>query len=356
MKTNEASTAINLASGPFGATNDIHTDLRLYYAGLEELMDAACGPVPPKASEDSLLAISTRRAALDRAFQSLTKDLHLAQRTLSIGSIRVREANSCADAVVAGPAASYRLARGWADRPCGEEMISYVQRDLHPHELAYVSATQDDAVRVSDGLALLYDVCGELAEGVVACTRGAMVVESRTLQSGFVVPVPMVSIIEKRLLASDVEIAEALFHEACHQKLYDLIAVRDMFRSDYDFLNGPHAEIPWDPVGGRRRTMDGVRVVSTLHVYTHLLVLYSALLDAGLGQKFEARISEYASRGAFFAALVVGGLNHAGMGRDGVKFLSWLTDSFFTVSASLGSCSSYSEDAEKILEENRPLP
>jgi hypothetical protein len=77
--------------------------------------------------------------------------------------------------------------------------------------------------------------------------------------------------------------AEALMHEAAHQRLYELAWTLSIYADDYDESESPRVVPPWyaaESGGGLAWPAD--RVLAALHVYAHLALLWRQLLsDAG---------------------------------------------------------------------------
>jgi HEXXH motif-containing protein len=81
-------------------------------------------------------------------------------------------------------------------------------------------------------------------------------------------------------LRSRLACAEALVHEATHQRLYDLTWTRALYAPGYSEWSSPRVVPPWysaEAGGGLAWAAD--RVLAALHVYAHLLVLWATLLD-----------------------------------------------------------------------------
>ncbi|OEJ93161.1 hypothetical protein [Streptomyces thermolilacinus] len=342
-----------LQSGPFGDSGGLGKDLATFHDGLAEVLTHATGVSLPAA--DDMIDASLRRWAMDRASKALLVHADTATAAAVL---------SDAAALLEGPrggarclpvADGYALAADWSDSPASRRLLDNVAGDL-PHAVTFTDVTPRHADRLRAGVALLTDTIGGLAPSTLAGVSGTLLVDSDTIESAFVVPAPRVSVLSSRVLDDVVATADALFHEACHQKLYDLIATRRVVRPGFDFLQGPVFTIPWSPVDGRRRVMDCLRVLSTLHVYTHLMAFFVALHRQRFPHPTAAeRLTEYWGRARFFWLVAASGALDPALGPDGRDLTRWLVSAFELHAAALadlgvGVDHTHDADAQRQLE------
>jgi hypothetical protein len=323
----QRSTAV-LNDGPFGDSNALRHDLQVFHTGLVDMLREVTGTRLPDSGQ-SLLRQSIRRAYLERAFKAcvVQRDTTEATRLINEAAILLDETSE--EAEVAAVPAVYALAANWGESRAGRLLVELIKNDLAPHPVAVLDATPVQAMDVARGIHLLIEMLGELATGTLACVSGTVILDSDTVESAFIVPVPAVSVMNRNILSDPVAVADAALHEACHQKLYDLMATRHIVQSGYDYLKGPLFEIPWTPINGKRRTMDAVRIVSTLHVYAHAMALLIALADSGYEHPTVAdRLSDYWRRSQFFWTIAESGALDRGLGPDGQAMARWLTEIF----------------------------
>ncbi|MDG9701540.1 hypothetical protein [Streptomyces sp. DH37] len=318
-----------LLTGMFGEPLGIARDVAAFYGGVEAALEEHTGVrLPDPAARPSLAAPGIRRAVVHRAHQLLSRgDVEGATRGMRSGydllSSVPPQDHVAADAPVAD-GRPYLLASLWQRHAAGRHLLEAARRDL-PAAYRFVDADASHASRVGEGLRSLYDTVGELGASVVRSVHGAMLISSESVVSAFVVPMPYVSVISADHLDDPVATADMVFHEACHQKYYDLLVCRRIADPSYDYTAGPVFGIPWTLIDGRRRDMDALRVVSTLHVYCHLLELFTRLESRGHTGAAE-RLDEYWRRARFFARLTESRAFRASLGPDGHAMARWLND------------------------------
>ncbi|MFJ2821931.1 hypothetical protein ACIO7M_12540 [Streptomyces toxytricini] len=323
--TQQESIAV-LQSGPFGDADGLGRDLATFHDGLAEVLTGTTGV--HLAASDDMIAASVRRWALDRAAKALLvhADTATAATALSDAAKLLEEQPGAASCLPAGE--GYAVATGWSGSPAGRRLLDNVAQDL-PHAVTFADGTPEHAARIRAGVELLATTTGGLARSALAGVSGALLVDSDTIESAFIVPAPRVSVLSTRVLDDVVATADAVFHEACHQKLYDLIATRRVVRPGFDFLQGPLFTIPWTPVEGQRRVMDCLRILSTLHVYTHLMTFFIALRRTRFDHPTaEERLAEYWGRARFFWLLAASGALDPALGPDGRAMVRWLVTVF----------------------------
>lgn len=324
--TQQESIAV-LQSGPFGDSEGLGRDLAVFHDGLADILAHATGV--DLAAAGDMIEASVRRGALDRASKAFLAhaDTAAARAVLSDAAALLGEP---AEGTYCLPVRDgYSVATHWSDTPAGRRLLDDVAQDLSPHAVAFEDASPEHAARLRAGVDLLTEAVGGLAQSALGRVSGALLVDSDAIESAFVVPAPQVSVLSTRVLGDVVATADGMFHEACHQKLYDLIVTRRIVQPGFDFLQGPLFTIPWNPVGGRRRVMDCLRILSTLHVYTHLMAFFIALRRLRFPHPTAAeRLAEYWGRARFFWLIAASGALDPALGPDGRAMTRWLVSVF----------------------------
>ncbi|MFI6884487.1 hypothetical protein [Streptosporangium canum] len=80
--------------------------------------------------------------------------------------------------------------------------------------------------------------------------------------------------------ASDLVLAESIFHECLHEKYTRLRLVRSLLAPGYDDKESPGVLLPWSLYQSRPRIFRVNRLLSTLHVYAHLTALHATVLES----------------------------------------------------------------------------
>jgi hypothetical protein len=138
--------------------------------------------------------------------------------------------------------------------------------------------------------------------------------------------------------------AEALLHEATHQRLYDLMLCRQLYAGDYSPRTSPRLTPPWyedESDGGPSWHAD--RVLAAFHVYVHLAALWSAALDVReadgvLGPAdrpaVAARLRRCLDRGDYLLGRLRESMRPA-FGPDGLRFIRFLARAFADIDRSV---------------------
>lgn len=155
---------------------------------------------------------------------------------------------------------------------------------------------------------------------------GGLVVRDCNFESSFVAGAPCLVLLNEDLLDDAVLLADALLHESCHQKSFDLMGVRSIARDHTESTVEPFT-LPWNWVNGAPRTMSPIRMLSAMHVYVHLLAFHCYAIVAGLHSRYEL-VEEYIHRCGFFVRVAqLSGLD-PDLGPDGRKMVNWLTAAY----------------------------
>ena len=145
--------------------------------------------------------------------------------------------------------------------------------------------------------------------------------------------VPGVVFLTVNALVNPWRAAEALLHEACHHKVFDLTTCGLVYREGYNAERSVKVDIPWHPPGSSNRTWTADRVVIACHVYVVLGVFFRCLArdrdrlehqwgDIGdLDPNFAARRS--LDRATFLAAWLLSDGAHE-LNASGSDMSAWL--------------------------------
>ncbi|WP_406346883.1 hypothetical protein [Streptomyces sp. NBC_00648] len=316
-----------LSSGPYGDSKAIAEDASSFMGLVDDLLHDATGIRFPDTDEGPPLAQrSIRRGLIKDAYRALTirKDVSEARLIMTAG-LRIADGNTPRNEVVV-PGFRYVLAGDWADDAAGRAVQDRISKDLSPHTCSYVGAAEGEARQMADGISLLMNSVGDLGASVLDTVSGAVLVTDCPIDSAFLMPVPCASIINTRLLADPLALADAVFHESCHQKFYDILLCRRVVNEGYGFLDGALFDVPWRPIGGKKRQMDCLRILSTLHVYAHLLEFLLSMegdMEGG-SMSLESRLEEYWRRASFFLELSRTATLRNGLGPDAGDMADWL--------------------------------
>jgi hypothetical protein len=324
------SAAEHLLSGPFGDPRGIAADMDTFTTGLQDLLRRHTGvSLPPVGEGADLVGDSITRATLVDALRRLVNHrdrdgaVEIMRRGAALLGTMPRRAQ------VDSTVLRYRLATDLSGFSAGRFVVEAIAGDLAPQTIQQVPATEAHAERIDAGVELLRRATGTLGTSTLGFVRGALLMDSSAVESAFIVPAPYVSVLNVSVLADPVATADALFHESCHQKFYDQFVCRRIVQETYDYMSGPKFDIPWTPVGGKRRQMDGLRVMSTLHVYSHLLELLLRVREHGLvppeaTADLDGKLIEYWHRGRFFDLLCDSAAVRESLGQDGPDLADWL--------------------------------
>jgi hypothetical protein len=144
------------------------------------------------------------------------------------------------------------------------------------------------------------------------------------VDSAYLMPTPHLIALNRQRLTDEAYAADLILHETLHQKFGECLLTRRLLPPDYSPDRGPFVEIPWNPMPSGPRTMDMVRVLSTAHVYTHLLTLWMRSFEEHRLDRERAVIAKYLGRAAFFLTLGTSDTVVKNVGPEGPEFLQWL--------------------------------
>jgi hypothetical protein len=314
-----------LQDNTFGNARLIGVDLEKFHTGLRDILEGATGvSISPRPT--TALGRSIYRKHLEAAFRECISnhDVNAASRILVSGNEMLNEIDGSVSDISCHQT-EYALATNWLATRAGRSMMKHVQDDL-PSAVTFAQPTDQDVILVADAIGMLNAYLGDLGATTVLRVAGAVLIEKTRIQSAFMVPMPEISVLNRKVLSEPLVAADAILHEACHQKLYDIIATRRIVRADVDYMAGQLFEIPWNPVDNQRRVMDALRILSALHVYAHLLALSWSAYTQTEDRRTLDRLVNYWQRAKFFSGLIESGTLHHRFAGDGRQMLDWLVE------------------------------
>ena len=186
-----------------------------------------------------------------------------------------------------------------------------------------VPPTEAQAGVLTAALDLLHCVLPDLTASAMAhvallvCVRPSDGAAEGIFESASYDEIPGVVFLGPAALTSAESTAEAVLHEALHQKLTDLRFTHELLRPGYDHATAATVHAPWT----RTRSWNSAwwdvdRALAACHVYTHLAVLRLAL-----GRAAEARTALDRAR---YLARELGVAGTADLGPAGRDLVAWL--------------------------------
>lgn len=188
-----------------------------------------------------------------------------------------------------------------------------------------VAAGESDATVIRAAVDLLDRVLPEISSSVlshvsfIGMVRGPGAFESASDRK-----IPRAIFVNGTALGDIARTAEAILHEAVHQKFYDLQLIMPVFRSEYLPENGPFVRPSWH----KNDTWQYDRALTAAHVYVHLAAFCAALL---LYPAMQARRTQVINgrdrtieRALFLLAAVLD--TPSELTYEGQTFVGWLSD------------------------------
>jgi hypothetical protein len=244
----------------------------------------------------------------------------------------------------------------WADAEAAEPAASRLA-NLYRRELIAGSGSEELVLRAPDqamranlieGSRLLAKIVPQLSESIFAHVSliGVIDVADRSkwsapdrpglFESGSKNTVPASLFLSPNALRSSWNAAEALFHEGCHQKLFDLVATHSIHRPGYRAEDSVRVVAVWNrsvPGNSNEWTVD--RALVAFHVYVHLgfffLVIAGRHAEEAADSSTPGRMEPFsAARRAFDRARYLGGQLRGPasteLGNDGNLLVEWLCE------------------------------
>lgn len=316
MDSTERAIAI-LARPPYGSATDLAADRDILFDGLTEV---ALHPEEPRrwSTIADPLARSRARAILERISRGESDTSQLRQlfgeRPAEARYVRGDEMNfSVLTLTDADSLTEWARDAALADLRASDYTVE--ARRPTPD---YVELIRRAERRVDD-------LVGPLGSGTLGLSSVVMLVEG-DVDSAFLMPTPHLIALNAERLTDEAYAADLIFHETLHQKFGECLLTRRLLPPDYSPDRGPFVEIPWNPTPRGPRTMDMLRVLSTAHVYTHLLTLWLRSFEVHRLDREREVVATYLARATFFLSLGTTDTVVKNVGPEGPEFLRWLQD------------------------------
>jgi hypothetical protein len=236
-----------------------------------------------------------------------------------------------------------------------EDLFGNKFRSLFEREIAQSISSKPAVLRSPDdrmqeviamGVRLLQNLLPELARSALAHVHVIAIVDvaDRRLwqketradlcQNVSTHAIPGTIFLSPSPLRSPWHAAEAIFHEALHKKLSDIVLTRPIFRPGYSAATSPTIRAVWNyPLPWNPNDWSIDRALFAFHVYVHLGLFFRIVevrsedLRGEYGSLCGMEPSK-AARGAFDRARYLGAqlqrYSEDALGPDGRAFLSWL--------------------------------
>ncbi|WP_143046941.1 hypothetical protein [Amycolatopsis xylanica] len=318
MESTQRAIAI-LGEGPFGRAKDLAADRDVLFDGLAEV--ALRPPVPYSALTDSLarsltratLERVTRGEQLDEAAQTRLRDLCAEQEALSARRYVTEPGMNFALLTLAPDDELTAWAREATLADLRGSAYTVEAHSPRPADITFVRRAEERVERL----------IGDLGTDTLRMSTVVMIIDG-DVDSAYLMPTPQLIALNRERLTDEAYAADLIFHETLHQKFGECLLTRRLLPAGYSPDRGPFVEIPWNPTPAGPRTMDMLRVLSTAHVYTHLLTLWMRSFEEhGLDREREV-IAKYLARATFFLSLGTKDIVVKNVGPEGPEFLNWL--------------------------------
>ncbi|WP_366292678.1 hypothetical protein [Paenibacillus sp. AN1007] len=197
----------------------------------------------------------------------------------------------------------------------------------------------DDKVKEKFHLAmrLLSETIPELSSDTLSMITAILPV-TKTIDSGFTFTTPQLIYVDPELFNSELDLADALLHEALHHKLLTIRLTKRMLRPGYNDFGSFSVPIPW---GGENYRMFPVgRAIAAAHVYLHLSFLFAKILfnsdkyikfGLTLGDIEQRFLTRYKRASYLLETLSMSHYRHE-LGADGIDFITWMNNGFRFIS------------------------
>lgn len=310
-----------LSLGAFGQASAITDDVNVWLQGMAWAWSAAA---PAQ-------RVSTSGEAVERIWQRATLEAQVAPS-------RVRTLNTVPMVRHGWSPVTWSGANAWvlADgrEPAAEALRSWILEVLryshYEGPLEAVALTSQDTDQIAQAVALLEKATPRLVSSTLPVTKLIVVYET-PIASWYMSQLPEVLGLSLNSLRGRtlLFLAEHILHECLHEKYNMLRLARPMVDASYDDARAPGVFLPWSPSEGERRVFRPDRLMSTLHVYSHLAALHAEVLrtDAYFDRDEAAhRLQKCYERADYIASSLTWSPVAAQLGRDGVRFVSWLRE------------------------------
>lgn len=196
-----------------------------------------------------------------------------------------------------------------------------------PRRFELSGPTEDDRAGLRAGVTRLQETLPDLGHDTLRYIKAIGVVDGeQPFRSASNRVVPGTIFVCREGIDDPGAVAESLFHEALHLKLYDLYSVRSVLPPGYDSESAPTVTATWNPSrrGSDTNRWPIDRALAAAHVYVHLTLLYTAQHTLELTSDRALGTPEVATERA--EHLLQGLHGHLdAFGPDGRELVDWLS-------------------------------
>ena len=334
---------------------DVVSDVAPETCELKNVLEALPGPQRSRVLRSPVFQATVNQLARDMFGRQPTspRAVGVLRRLISVASDRQTGPveTSCGERL-SGAAADAEVFI-WRD---DEDILSTELRTLFREQVLREGGTATIDLRSPDGrmskvlqagAALLDEIVPELARSMFAHVSLVAIVDDvdpaywstldrkHLFESGSSDGLPAVLFLTPNAVVDEWVTAEALFHEACHQKLFDLVKTKSIYRAQSSGNCAQRIPCLWRRTGGQPDPWITDRAFLGLHVYVYLALYYLILADdtdrvirrSGLQRKgdSEEAFREAADR-AHYLARVLHDHSLVDLGDDGRRLLEWLRE------------------------------
>ncbi len=327
-----------LSSGRFGDEKFLSTHLIKLYRGIGKILESWIGEQVPKLEENTPTEVKiVVRRALDECFSKLEK-----QQAEVLPEIKedIALIKKWIDTVSSYP-----------EHPKINDLLVLDQWDANPFLMSisqqFVYSMADEGVKVAtvepsdeqlaiigEARKLLSSLIPNLTSSTVPLANAVSLIEGG-ISSGYINENPYTYMINVTQLADPLMAADAILHEALHQKLADIRLTSNLLEESYhDLESEARADIPlpWPKVESPR-PFSVARGIATCHVYVHISFLYLAALehfeeDEGLQnlgrEEIEKRLIRSYERARYLSEILNTERSTSNLGSDGKDLMGWM--------------------------------
>jgi hypothetical protein len=329
-----------LASGPFGDGESIVYNTRTFYVGLQRLIEGASGlDLTDVMSSSAAEVMVIARATLDEAFLVLADAPHIAhEKLVKLKQDFISFSNEESRSPVPFVSKVESLAFGdWSSkifrRAIAERFKDSMERDGLIEEFRILEPTALHQEVINKAKTLIESLIPKVVAKTLPLVHGIAIVEGK-VDSAYIVSVPLMFMLNVRVLDDQLQTADSILHESLHQKMFDIRLTRQLLREDYNDRASEErgdVPIPWGASSPRKFSI--ARGLATEHVYIHTAFLYVAALehlhsnavlrDVG-GNEIIRRLYCSFERASYLADCLASDAVARELGRDGVRFRLWM--------------------------------
>ncbi|MDQ0206633.1 hypothetical protein [Alkalicoccobacillus murimartini] len=196
-------------------------------------------------------------------------------------------------------------------------------------KILHSEITEENLKHISESLELMFEYLPLLSKDALNAVEAILPIKSG-VESAFISTTPLVIYIDQTQFKSTLKLADAIFHEALHQKLLNIRLSKRLLRPGYNDFAGIPVPIPW---GNENYRMFSVgRGLAAAHVYVHLTLFHAkGSILHGEPENFKELNQSYTRANYLVQTLMMDHFRHE-LGIDGLKFLSWLKTSLSLIS------------------------